>query len=82
MFVSGLVKTELLWKGGNNHAGLCLRSVLLPLLGTFFPTCIRYFMEDTAVIEETAVKWLFRQNLSLTLYTAPYQRCLGVYISG
>ena len=69
MFVSGLVKTELLLKGGNNHAGLCLRSMLLPLLSTFFPTCVKYRIEGVAVIEEIAAKGLFRQSLSLTLYT-------------
>lgn len=69
MFVSGLVKTELLLKGGNNHAGLCLQSMLRLLLGTFFPTCIKYLIEGIAVIEETAANGLSRQSLSLTLHT-------------
>lgn len=44
-------------------------SMLLLLLGTFFPTCIKYHIEGIAVIEETAANGLFRQSLLLTLYT-------------
>ena len=52
--MSGLVKTELLLKSGNNRAGSCLRSTLGPLPGAFSPTRIEYRREGVAVTEETA----------------------------
>lgn len=84
MFASVLVKTELLLKGRNNHAALCLRSILLPL-HTFFPMCIKcdavwkaQQYEIFIVMRKIAAKGLARQSVLLTFYGARKQRCLDV----
>lgn len=84
MFASVLAKTELLLKGRNNHAALCLRSTLLPP-HTFFLTCIKcdavwkaQQYETVIVMRKIAAEGLVRQSLLLTFYGAHKQRCLDV----